>query len=73
MRAREVKAALLAERAKIERAIEKIDTERAALVDHGDDINRFLAMLDAPTKARKPRTPKAPPQTPPAEGEKGGA
>ena len=73
MRAREFRAALLAEQAKIEQSLNKVEAEKGILESRRQGIILTLAMLDAPAKARKPRTPKAPPQTPPAEGEKGGA
>ena len=73
MRAREVKAALLADRAKIEKRIDELFAARATQEAQRDSIDKMLAMLDAPAKPRKPRTPKGAPQTPPAEGEKGGA
>ena len=73
MRAREFRAALLAEQAKIEQSLNKVEAEKGILESRRQGIILTLAMLDAPAKARTPRTPKAPPQTPPAEGEKGGA
>ena len=56
--------------------LNRLDTreERADLMARVENINKTLAMFESTApKARKPRTPKAPSQTPPAEGEKGGA